>query len=64
MDRINNAVNKFLQEYACSQAILSEYCELFNLDLEPALRLAAGFAGGMRSGKPVVPLQVRIWFLA
>ena len=51
MDRINNAVNKFLQEYACSQAILSEYCELFNLDLEPALRLAAGFAGGMRFGK-------------
>jgi C_GCAxxG_C_C family probable redox protein len=51
MNRINNAVNKFLQEYACSQAILSEYCELFNLDLEPALKLAAGFAGGMRFGK-------------
>jgi C_GCAxxG_C_C family probable redox protein len=51
MNRIDNAVNKFHQEYACSQAILSEYCELFNLGLEPALRLAAGFAGGMRFGK-------------
>ena len=51
MDRINNAVNKFNQGYACSQAILSEYCGLFNLELETALKLAAGFAGGMRYGK-------------
>lgn len=51
MNRTNDAVEKFLQGYACSQAILSEYCELFNLDLEPALRLTAGFAGGMRFGK-------------
>ena len=51
MDRINNAVNKFNQGYACSQAILSEYCELFNMDIETALKLAAGFAGGMRFGR-------------
>lgn len=51
MDRINNAVKKFNQGYACSQAILSEYCELFNLDIETALKLAAGFAGGMRFGR-------------
>jgi C_GCAxxG_C_C family probable redox protein len=51
MNKINNAVNKFLQGYACSQAIVSEYCELFNLDREAALGLAAGFAGGMRFGK-------------
>ena len=50
MDRINNAVNKFNQEYTCSQAILSEYCGLFNLDLETALKLSAGSAGGMRFG--------------
>jgi C_GCAxxG_C_C family probable redox protein len=51
VDRINNAVDKFHKEYACSQAILSEYCELFNLDIEPALKIAAGFAGGMHFGK-------------
>jgi C_GCAxxG_C_C family probable redox protein len=51
MDRINSAVNKFLEAYACSQAILSEYCECFSLDTETALKLASGFAGGMRFGK-------------
>lgn len=51
MDRINNAVNKFKQGYACSQAILSEYCGFFNMDVETALKLAAGFAGGMRFGR-------------
>ena len=50
MHRISNAVNKFSNGYACSQAILSEYCERFNLDVETALKLAAGFAGGMRYG--------------
>jgi C_GCAxxG_C_C family probable redox protein len=50
MSRINNAVNKFLEGYACSQAILSEYCDLFDLNHETALKLAAGFAGGMRMG--------------
>ena len=51
MNRINNAVNKFNQGYACSQAILSEYCGLFDLELETALKLSAGFAGGMRYGR-------------
>lgn len=51
MSRIANAVNNFLEEYACSQAILSAYCELFNLNRETALKLSAGFAGGMRMGK-------------
>lgn len=51
MDRIGNAVDKFNQGYACSQAILTEYCELFDLDNETALKLAAGFAAGMRNGR-------------
>jgi C_GCAxxG_C_C family probable redox protein len=51
VDRITNAVKKFYEEYACSQAILSEYCKLFNLEIEPALKIAAGFAGGMRFAK-------------
>jgi C_GCAxxG_C_C family probable redox protein len=51
MNRIYNAVNKFSDEYACSQAILTEYCERFGLDYHIALKLASGFAGGMRMGK-------------
>lgn len=51
VDRIGNAVNKFNQGYACSQAILTEYCELYDLDVETALKLSAGFGGGMRNGK-------------
>ncbi|MBU2648078.1 C-GCAxxG-C-C family protein [bacterium] len=51
MDRTQNAESKFLEGYTCSQAIVSEYCEPFNLDLKTALNLSAGFAGGMRLGK-------------
>ena len=50
MDRITSAVDKFSRGYACSQAVLSEYCERFGLDVEMALKLSTGFAGGMRSG--------------
>jgi C_GCAxxG_C_C family probable redox protein len=51
LDRINNAVEKFNKGYACSQAIFTEYCGLFDIDSEKALKLSAGFAGGMRNGK-------------
>jgi C_GCAxxG_C_C family probable redox protein len=51
LDRINNAVEKFNKGYACSQAILTAYCDLFNMDSETALKLSAGFAAGMRNGK-------------
>jgi C_GCAxxG_C_C family probable redox protein len=51
LDRIDNAVEKLNQGYACSQAILTAYCGLFNIDQHTALKLAAGFGGGMRSGK-------------
>lgn len=51
MDRISNAENKFIEGYTCSQAILSEYSDLFSLDCKMALKLASGFAGGMRMGK-------------
>jgi C_GCAxxG_C_C family probable redox protein len=51
IDRKENAVNKFNRGYACSQSILTEYCKLFDLDEETALKLSAGFAAGMRNGK-------------
>lgn len=51
MNRILSAADKFLDEYTCSQAILSQYCERYGLDYKIALKLASGFAGGMRMGK-------------
>ncbi|MDO9565711.1 MAG: hypothetical protein Q7J15_03095 [Candidatus Desulfaltia sp.] len=51
MSRISNVVDNFLEEYACSQAILSEYCELFNLNRDTAIKITAGFSGGMRAAK-------------
>jgi C_GCAxxG_C_C family probable redox protein len=51
VDRIDNAIEKFNKGYACSQAILTAYCDLFNMDTETALKLSAGFAAGMRNGK-------------
>jgi len=51
LSRIENAIEKFNKGYACSQAIFTEYCGLFNIDSETALKLAAGFAAGMRNGR-------------
>ena len=51
MNKINNAVNNFIKGYACSQAILTEYCGQSNVNRETALKLASGFAAGMRMGR-------------
>jgi C_GCAxxG_C_C family probable redox protein len=41
------AVSCFNQGFSCSQAILSSFGEQFGLDRDTALKLAAGFGGGM-----------------
>src|SRR5271157_2593387 len=41
------AVACFKQGFSCSQAILSTFGEQFGLDQKTALKLAAGFGGGM-----------------
>ncbi|MEW6754658.1 MAG: C-GCAxxG-C-C family protein [Candidatus Latescibacterota bacterium] len=48
MSRIDTAVELFRGGCACSQAVLAAYGEGLGLDGQSALRLAAGFAGGMR----------------
>ncbi len=47
MSRINQAVSIFNDGFLCSQAILSVYGNDFGLEKETALRMAAGFGGGM-----------------
>jgi C_GCAxxG_C_C family probable redox protein len=48
MTRIEEAVERFNGGYACSQAIFTVYGPLFGIDADKALRISAGFAGGMR----------------
>jgi C_GCAxxG_C_C family probable redox protein len=47
MSRIETAVSRFAEGYNCSQAVLSAYAGQFGLEDETALKLAAGFGGGM-----------------
>lgn len=46
-NRTQHADRLFMHGYACSQAVLAAFSEEFGLDHELALRVAAGFGGGM-----------------
>jgi C_GCAxxG_C_C family probable redox protein len=48
MDNAERAVSCFKQGYNCSQAVVSVYGEQFGLSRETALKVSAGFGGGMR----------------
>lgn len=48
MDSASKAVELFRGGCACSQAILAAYGPRYGLSKSQALRVAAGFAGGMR----------------
>jgi len=47
MTKVEQAIASFRSGYVCSQAILSVYGEALGLPRETALKLAAGFGGGM-----------------
>ncbi|MDF2906231.1 MAG: GCAxxG family protein [Herbinix sp.] len=47
MNRIEVAEKLFQEGYNCSQAVFSAYSDLYNIDLEVALKLSAGFGGGV-----------------
>jgi C_GCAxxG_C_C family probable redox protein len=47
MNKIDAAISQLSSGFNCSQAILSTYGEAFCLDNSTALKLAAGFGGGM-----------------
>jgi C_GCAxxG_C_C family probable redox protein len=47
MDRVELAVSHFQKGLSCSQALVVAYGEGFGLEREMAVRLAAGFGGGM-----------------
>ena len=52
MDRIETAVRMFEQEFSCSQSVFAAFADPADLPRETALRVAAGFGGGLaRSGE-------------
>ena len=46
-DRIQRAVELFMQGYGCSQSVVCAFADRYGLDEEMALRIAAGFGGGV-----------------
>lgn len=46
-DRVDRAVSAFDAGFNCSQAVLSSYADLFDMDLATSNRIACGFGGGM-----------------
>ena len=46
-DRIQRAVELFMQGYGCCQSVLCAFSDLYGLDEEMAVRIAAGFGGGV-----------------
>ena len=47
MDNAEKAKGIFLEGFACSQAVLTAFCEELGMDKNIALKLADGFGGGM-----------------
>jgi C_GCAxxG_C_C family probable redox protein len=46
-ERIEFAAAKFQEGFVCSQAVLAAFADCFGLSHETALRIAAGFGGGI-----------------
>ena len=46
-DRIQMAVELFIQGYGCCQSVVCAFADLYGLDEEMALRISAGFGGGV-----------------
>ncbi len=46
-NRIQRAVELFMQGYGCCQSVVCAFADLYGLDEEMAFRIAAGFGGGV-----------------
>jgi C_GCAxxG_C_C family probable redox protein len=46
-DRIQRAVELFMQGYGCCQSVVCAFTDLYGLDEEMALKVSAGFGGGV-----------------
>ncbi len=48
MIKATTSVDRFLNGYGCSQAILTEFCEQFDMDQLTALKISSAFPAGMQ----------------
>lgn len=46
-DRITRAVELFMSGYGCCQSVVAAFADLYDLPEDQALRIAAGFGGGV-----------------
>ena len=46
-DRMQRAVELFMEGYGCCQSVFCAFADLYGLDRDMALRLSAGFGGGV-----------------
>jgi C_GCAxxG_C_C family probable redox protein len=46
--RVEKAIALFKDGFSCSQAVVAAYSDQFGLDRETALKVSAGFGGGMK----------------
>ena len=46
-ERVERAVDFFMQGYGCCQSVVAAFSDLYGMDSELALRVAAGFGGGV-----------------
>lgn len=46
-DRIQRAIDLFMSGYGCCQSVVAAFADLYDLDNDQALRIAAGFGGGV-----------------
>ena len=45
--RVNRAVDNFMQGYGCCQSVVAAFSDLYGMDETMALKVAAGFGGGV-----------------
>ncbi|MDD6553337.1 MAG: C-GCAxxG-C-C family protein [Prevotellaceae bacterium] len=45
--RVNRAVDYFMQGYGCCQSVVAAFADRYGMDEKMALRIAAGFGGGV-----------------
>ena len=46
-ERVNRAVDTFMQGYGCCQSVVAAFADLYGLDDTLAKKIAAGFGGGV-----------------
>ncbi len=49
--RVEKALELFSSGFNCSQAVVGAFCKQFGMDEQLSMKLACGFAGGLRCGE-------------